>query len=149
MCVIIDICVAHRAIDTTDVDFQPLRDSLMRGDQVLVIGGYLLQEYARYARVVKFVAELDRAGRVRVEPNHLVEAETKRVDEMNICVSNDAHVIGLARVSGARLLCSTDAAAGADFKNKQLIDSPRGKVYKDRTHAHLLRRRCRRRNSSA
>lgn len=45
------------------------------------------------------------------------------------CVSNDAHVIALAQVTGARLLFSNDSALQSDFKNKLLIDQPRGKVY--------------------
>ena len=44
-------------------------------------------------------------------------------------VSNDAHVIALAQVSGARLLYSNDSDLQDDFKDKSLIDSPRGRIY--------------------
>ena len=37
-----------------------------------------------------------------------VEAETASVAGTGLCVSDDEHVIALARASGARLLCSED-----------------------------------------
>ena len=70
------------------------------------------------------------------------------------CLSNDAHIIALGQISGARLLYSNDKALHEDFGNKRLIDRPRGKVYstnerKDFTniHARLLNNRnlCRNR----
>ena len=45
------------------------------------------------------------------------------------CRSNDTHVIALAQISGARLLYSNDKDLHVDFKNKRLIDEPRGKIY--------------------
>ena len=52
--------------------------------------------------------------------------------------SNDLHVIALARISGARLLYSDDKKLRKDFKNKHLVNSPRGKVYSKEDHQHLL-----------
>ena len=43
--------------------------------------------------------------------------------------SDDPHIIALAQVSGARLLYSNDKSLQQDFKNKDLINNPRGKVY--------------------
>ena len=70
------------------------------------------------------------------------------------CRSNDTHVIALAQISGARLLYSNDKDLHVDFKNKRLIDEPRGKIYSTNedknftySHARLLRDRnlCRNR----
>ena len=43
--------------------------------------------------------------------------------------SNDAHVIALAQLSGARLLYTNDGDLQKDFRNKNLVDNPEGKVY--------------------
>ena len=46
-----------------------------------------------------------------------------------MCRSDDEHVLALAVVSGARLLYTNDTALIADFKNREIIANPRGKVY--------------------
>ena len=52
--------------------------------------------------------------------------------------SNDPHVLALARASRARLLYTADQALIDDFKNAQLINHPRGKVYTRASNAGLL-----------
>lgn len=54
--------------------------------------------------------------------------------------SNDPHIIALARAKGVRLLYTGDGDLANDFKDKSLIDRPRGKVYSRASHAHLLTR---------
>ena len=80
-----------------------------------------------------------------------------REEELNregSCLSNDTHVIALAQTSGARLLYSNDKNLQVDFKDKRLIDEPRGKVYSTNedknftnTHEKLLKNKklCRNR----
>ena len=75
-------------------------------------------------------------------PKQTVEKETQYLIQKNACISNDCHIIALARASGARLLCSDDVKLGEDFKNKKWIDKPRGKIYKNATHNKLLKKRC-------
>ena len=49
-------------------------------------------------------------------------------------------MLALAIVSGARTLASDDNALTADFRNKAIIDSPRGSIYRDPVkHGRLLR----------
>ena len=71
-----------------------------------------------------------------------MNGETAAVKALSICVSNDPHVIALARISGARLLCSRDQKLHSDFGNKHLVDNPRGSVYQDIPHAPLIARHC-------
>ena len=79
-----------------------------------------------------------RAGRaIEVKAERLHEEETALAEQI---VSDDPHVLALARVSGARLLYTNDANLMADFKNKRLIDDPRGSVYTRAANAHLFRR---------
>ena len=58
--------------------------------------------------------------------------EETRLEKKGLCISDDPHVIALARISGARLLCSNDKDLQQDFGTKNLIDRPRGKVYSTR-----------------
>jgi hypothetical protein len=54
--------------------------------------------------------------------------------------SDDPHIIALAKVSGARLLCSKDQNLHTDFGNRVFIDKPRGNIYQNQSHAKLLKK---------
>lgn len=142
MCLILDMCVAHRALDPHDADFDPVRIALTRGKQVLVVGGQLRREYLGYSSLRRFLVELDRMGSLRIVRDHSVDELTDSINAVDLCESNDAHLIALAQISGARILCTSDDAAARDFTRKSLIDNPRGKVYRRRAHRHLLARAC-------
>lgn len=143
MCLIVDMCVAHRLLDLADGSFAPVRTTLMTGKHRLVVGGELRREYLKSNTLLRFLADLDRRGRAHIISNDLVDRETKVVEALGQCLSNDTHLIALARVSGARILCTDDEAATRDFKNRKLVDTPRGKVYRTARHAHLLKHGCR------
>ncbi len=80
-----------------------------------------------------------------IDPSE-IHARTQELQNEGKCASNDLHVLALAQASGARLLYSNDRALQRDFKNKNLIDRPRGKVYStlwylsvEDNHKRLLR----------
>jgi hypothetical protein len=138
MCLIIDANVVARVfLQSEDKDFAGLFGA---GNPRVRIacGGRLRREYVRNAEVKRQLARLDRAGRARLIPDADVDAEEKVVAGTGLCVSDDQHVIALARVSGVRLLCSHDKALHQDFTNKGLVDRPRGKVYQHSGHHRLL-----------
>ena len=58
-----------------------------------------------------------------------VNARTEELQAEAALRSDDPHVIALAQVSGSRLLYSNDRALQQDFRDKALIDNPRGSVY--------------------
>ena len=97
------------------------------------------------------------AGRVIDRGKSRIEQSIEILDEEDLCESDDRHVIAVAQISGARLLYSNDKALQRDFKNKKLIDEPRGKIYETSrnenfpdTHKRLLRNAvCRRASGSA
>jgi hypothetical protein len=109
----------------------------------VVYGGELGREYAKVKSVARVVKLLDQAGIAKKVSDRAVDEEDKVVKTLNLCVSNDTHVIALARVAEARLLCSADQGLHTDFKNKKLIDKPRGRIYQNKTHNGLLKRKCR------
>jgi len=144
---IVDMNVAHKVLlRTNDPDFQPVHMSLFVPQRVkgsLVYGGKLLREYMKNNQVRRAIATLDRAGRARRIPDESVDNEADRLRRSNYCVSDDAHIIALARVSNVRLLCSHDHDLHRDFTSKILLDKPRGKVYQYAVHQRLIGEFCR------
>ncbi len=143
MCAIIDNNMRDRFFGTpVDPDLQPLWNWINDGKGVLVVGGHLREELYKSENARRAIQQWIRAARAKdmedVRPGE-VEAETRQIADL--CKSDDAHVIALARVSGARRLCSEDQLLHADFRNRELISSLRGAVYQNATHTHLLRHR--------
>ena len=100
------------------------------------MGGKLWADEFLGTKEGNIITELWRIGRAVIYSSSGVDAEAKEI--RTACRSNDPHVIGLARISGARILCADDGALEDDFGNKALVDSPRGKVYRRPAHDHLL-----------
>ncbi len=139
MCVIIDVNVAGLVFrESPDPNFLPVFHWLhdANKDGRIVYGGQLARELIGNENVRRFLLALQRAGRASSFPEHVIQNESVKVVEFGICRSNDIHIIALARVSGARTLCSSDQDLHADFKNRQLISEPRGHVYQRNTKTH-------------
>jgi len=142
MCLIIDANLAAEVFRLpTPKAYVPIVEWLFspRKDGRLVLGGQLSRELNKVGAARRFVLQLNRAGRARVLPGREVAAEEDVVRAIGVCKSDDPHVIALARLSGARTLCSQDGDLHRDFKNTKLIANPRGCVYQDAGHAHILR----------
>jgi len=98
-----------------------------------------MEELARLDDVRRLLATLNRAGRLRSADAELLRDEEVRLCGGGRCRSNDIHVLALAVVSGARTLATFDKALSGDFKNGDLINRPRGRIYRDpEKHGHLL-----------
>lgn len=89
--------------------------------------------------------ELDRIGRAR-----RVLVELRRAGRAIRVPDESLERIALAQVSGARVLCTDDHPLMQDFKNRELLSNPRGRVYQRAEHAALLghTRACSRRISA-
>jgi len=151
MCVIIDANLAGKVFATPcDSNFKPLWDWVFdtRKQGCIVYGGHLAGELFRLRRVREgnrtALRELKRAGRAHEIPREPVEQEERVVRSLRtaggkrLCKSNDPHVVALARISGARVLCSADQTLHADFKNLLLVPRPKGRIYQNATHAPVL-----------
>jgi hypothetical protein len=117
-------------------EFKPIYKAFVEKRWLLSFGGTKqLEEYARVYVAFTLILELQRSGRAFKEDTEEIDKHQK----VNIkrCKSDDPHIIALAQISGARLLCSHDEGLANDFTNVELI-KPRGKVYKNASHAHLL-----------
>lgn len=138
MCLIVDNDVGQTFFSSQRGDpYFPALDWIRRKDGRLIVGGRLwIREYHGTQRA-NLVQELAKNGRATIYRASIVDAEEEAVRDA--CKSNDAHIIALARVSGARVLCTQDSELEDDFKDRTLIDSPRGSIYKNASHRHLLR----------
>jgi hypothetical protein len=130
MCLIIDKNVAPLVFGGSSEEFRPIIDWLTSSQRNgrLVIGGHLKNELFEINNAKRFIIQLIRAGRAR-DILENVEEETERVKNLPELKSDDPHIIALARMSGARILCSHDVDLRKDFRNHRLISDPRGHIY--------------------
>ena len=140
VCAIVDANVAGRFFSRPpDPELLPLWKWIDDGKSILVVGGRLRDELEAIGRAAEQIRIWAQAGLVGfVAPERKSRPRPQASRGTGLCVSDDEHVIALARASGARLLCSEDQLLHADFRNRDLISGPRGAVYQNATHAHLL-----------
>ena len=147
MCAIVDANVAREVFGPSP---QPAGERffewLEKGSGRLVAGGKLLEELEASTKdFTKWASEAKASGKMRIIDEAKVDARTDQVRRAGVCESDDPHILALAQVSGARLLYTNDGDLQQDFKKKQLIDNPHGRVYSTRkskkvtsTHKRLL-----------
>ena len=111
----------------------------------LIVGGRLLQELSGLQKFQRWLRVSIKLGVAKIIPDDRVNSETTNLENRGVCQSNDAHVVALAMIGGARLLFTNDRFLQGDFK--QNIQD--GKIYTTRlrdtvtsTHRRLLRQRC-------
>lgn len=95
----------------------------------LVVGGKLYRELVRSPTFEKWVGTALADGRARRQAASLVDRRAAEIAAEGPLKSNDAHVIALADVGGARILYSNDGDLRHDFTNVALLSGPRGKLY--------------------
>ncbi len=141
MCVIVDSSVASLVFSNPcHRDFKGLIDWIESRRGKIVLGGDLKRELFLLGEVRRRIISWSRDGLVLQCDDDAVQARTTELEESGICKSNDCHVLALALVTGARLLCCDDQALSSDFRNPEIINRPRGHVYRSNNHRHLLRR---------
>jgi hypothetical protein len=138
MCVIIDANIAGEFVSRTE-DCIPVVQGLVHGS-IKIVSGHKMKEELLKCSFRSLYKQLIMAGRIIEFDALSIEREMENIDKKQL-KSNDGHIIGLARASGARILFSKDGNLHADFKNPRLISEPRGNVYQNKKHEHLLKRR--------
>jgi hypothetical protein len=143
MCLIIDANMICAVLGTKpNADTAPLREALFEKKARAVYGGKLAEEYLEITYLRRLLTELDRNGSLyKVATDDAVKKATTEICDEGLCVSNDHHIIALARLSGVRLLCSHDKNLHVDFTNPSVL-RPRGSVYQNQSHSHLIRQHC-------
>ena len=139
MCIIVDANKLGAFLaDPADEDSRPIRRWLDRGAGSLVYstGGKFKEEIQ--GRYKNKLADYARAGRAKLIPESRFAADERSLEARADLRSDDPHVLALARTAGVRLLYTGDRNLILDFKDKNFIDRPRGKVYSGAHNATLL-----------
>ena len=154
MCAIVDNNVANEVFGSRPPEAgKRFRRWLDDRKGRLVVGGKLLRELSGNSGFREWFQQNELSGRLRQVKSSQVKTQEQKIREASLCQSDDEHVVALALVSGARLLYTNDAALIKDFKNRQIVANPSGKIYTmvkanrfTSTHRRLLalRNLCRR-----
>ena len=143
-CLIVDANVAYKTLDleSTHEDYKKISHCLFDSYSPvrMAYGGLLRAELYKSGKE-QVLLDLERAGKAKDFSSETLNnlAQTMEAEGLR---SNDAHIIALARISGARLLCSEDKQLHRDFKNRLLLSKPPGKVYSLSGHEDLVRTGC-------
>jgi len=135
MCGIVDANVAGKLFGDPRNSFETAKrflEHVRNKKMTLVIGGKLTEEISKVEAAKQWFHTALDAGRAYRVPDNAISAATEELDESDLCRSDDLHVLALARESGARLLYTNDKNLIDDFGDREIINSPRGKVYTDR-----------------
>ena len=100
-------------------------------------GGKCAEEI-RGRRARAKLADYVRAGRAKLIPESLFAGDERHLEDRADLRSDDPHVFALAKAAGVRLLYTADRNLISDFKDRNFIDRPRGKVYSSARNANLL-----------
>lgn len=122
--------------------FEYLRKKIDDGFCKIVYGGKLRDEYWNSNSIRKLILRYDQSGKACAYNSSKIKTLARVLRKEKTCKSNDEHIISLAIVSGARLLCTKDKDLHSDFKNKKLIDKPRGRIYQHTGHNRTLDYYC-------
>lgn len=148
MCAIVDANVANEVFGPNPTPAgAEFFNWIERGSVQLVLGGEQLRELERGSPGFReWARDSILAGRLRQLDEDEVNVRSNHIGHSKKLRSNDPHVLAVAQLSGARLLFTNDDDLQRDFKTKEHIDNPRGRIYHTRrskevtaTHKRLLR----------
>ncbi len=134
MCLILDANIFSAFLDPKNDDMKPVRDWLHKmGNIVYSPTETLEKELNKSLKMVNYFKFLSGSGQLTRIPKKKVEDTEISLKKEKELKSNDAHIIALALVSGAKLLVSGDEDLHTDFK--KIV---KGKIYQNKNHKKLL-----------
>lgn len=147
MCGVVDNDVASEVFgDRQTGAGKGFRDWLDKRRGSLAVGGDLLDELAANGKFREWYSRGIQSGLILQIGRDRVAPVQRRLEREGRCKSNDTHVLALAIASGARLLYTNDTDLMDDFRNRNIVPGPPGKIYTTRdrgdfrpAHKRLLR----------
>ncbi len=139
MCIIVDTNkIVNFFKSPQGQDNAPIHRWINEKGGVLVYskGGKLGKEFND---VMLLLDEYYQVGKTTMVSLEKIESQEVILNKAAEHKSDDAHILALAKVSGARLLYTEDKVLMDDFRNKKIIDSPRGKIYSGVGNKSLLK----------
>ena len=139
MCIIIDTNKIHEFLnEPPSDDTRPIHDWVAKKS-----GSLIYTTYGQYGDELKTVQKrlltYYRSGKATHIGKEKIISEEAKLQVANEHISDDVHILALARASGARLLYTGDKNLMTDFKTKSIIDNPRGKIYSNAKQKNLLK----------
>ena len=133
MCAIVDNNVANEVFGGDPPEAgRRFRHWLGGGNGRLVVGGRLLEELGGNRGFREWFQQNELSGRLLQVKDEEVDQQERIIRQANLCISDDEHVVALAVASGARLLYTNDDLLKDDFKNREVVPGPPGKIYTTR-----------------
>lgn len=131
MCAIVDADVAHEVFSSNPSEAgDKFFGWINKGSGRLVAAGKLLEELeAGSPEFRDWGSQAVLSGKMRTLKESEVSARTERIEHERRHRSNDAHILAVAQISGARLLYTNDGDLQKDFRDRKLIDKPPGRIY--------------------
>ena len=121
-------------------DYQPIFSWIDKKNGCIIYGGKNAIELFEVDKARDAIIKLDRAGKAKKMDYCELDKIEDSIVKSGFCVSNDPHVLALARISGTRFLCSKDVDLISDFGNLKILPVPHGKVYKGYQSVEMLRK---------
>ncbi len=142
MCIIVDTDRTGEFFsDPPHPDARPIHEWIRtKGRLVYSTGGRFGSELGGPAK--RRLGDYFRTGMAKRIPYASFRDDERQLEETGNLRSNDAHILALARRSGARLLYTGDQDLMKDFKDGKVITGPRGRVYSDARNRRLLTRKA-------
>ena len=146
MCGVVDNDVAFEVFgDRQTAAGKGFRNWLDSRGGSLAVGGDLLDELTANGRFREWYARNVQSGLILQTSRARIAPIRRRLEREGQCSSNDKHVLALAIASGARLLFTNDNLLMGDFRNRNIVPAPRGRIFTTRdrndfrpTHRKLL-----------
>lgn len=120
MCIIVDACCAND-LGNKDLPQGKLILDWIKGGGKIVSGGRLEDEL-KGTRLQSLLASWSSAGRLISINSAKVQAEIEQLD-LTALRSNDAHVVALARLTGAQVVVTRDKPLMTDLKRSNQIST--------------------------
>ena len=147
MCGVVDNNVASEVFgDRQTAAGKGFRDWIDGRRGSLAVGGDLLDELDGNGKFREWYARNVQSGLILQIRRDRIAPIQRRLEQEGQCTSNDTHVLALAIASGARLLYTNDTNLMDDFRNRNIVPGPPGKIYTTRdrndfrrSHKKLLR----------
>ena len=133
MCIIIDSNKWTDFSNQTD-DMKPVHKWLEKHGKLVYSDDPTIKKELRESQN-KTLIEYLRAGKAVFISSEKVSTKVEEIQKSKYQLkSNDIHILGLAKASNVKVLCTKDKKLHHDFK-KVII---KGSIYQDKDHQHLL-----------
>jgi predicted nucleic acid-binding protein len=146
MCLIVDTnCLSHvfNINDEKHSEFEPVFNWINNGNGKLIIGGTkYLDELQKVNKILDFIVELSRNGKVVYIDNSKVDSKQKEIEnKIKDKDFDDHHLIALLIVSSCKIICSLDKRAYEYFKYEKFFPTNKPKIYSGKKNKNLLNSR--------